>query len=79
MRKQLVYAILCTAAISGILAGCSSKSSTTESTASPQKTEAASKDRTGTGGADGKTFAIVTKAAGNPYNEKNGTRFSEGH
>jgi rhamnose transport system substrate-binding protein len=70
MRKQLVYAVLCTAAISGILAGCSSKSSTTESTASPQKTEAASKDGTGTGGAAGKTFAIVTKAAGNPYNEK---------
>jgi len=70
MRKQLVYAILCTAAISGILAGCSSKSSTAESPASPQKTEAVSKDGAGTGGAAEKTFAIVTKAAGNPYNEK---------
>lgn len=68
MKKQVVCAILCTAMISTILAGCTSKSDAGNDPTSAQNTEAAAGQNADSSG--GKTYAVITKAAGNPYSEK---------
>ena len=89
MKKRLVSALLCTAMVCGVLAGCGSSGS--EPAAAPQSADATTAGQTAAGGAagdgttagssvqriEGKVFAIVTKAAGNPYNEKEAQGFQE--
>ena len=53
MKKQMVCAILCTAVISGILAGCGSKSDAGNDQASSQNTEASAGENAA--GSSGKT------------------------
>ena len=65
MKKKLLSALLCTAMVATMAAGCGSSGGSDE------------------GGSDSgsdsgkKTYAIVTKAAGNPYNEKEASGFQE--
>lgn len=101
MKKKVISALLCTAMVSGILAGCGSgaanetsapetTAATTEAPAQADEETAAADDATEAGettaeeaaeaaGGDisGKTFAIVTKSAGNPYNEKEAEGFQQ--
>lgn len=62
MRKQMVCKVLCAAMLLGTLAGCSGN---TETGGNPS---AVAQD--GGGSSSGKTYAVITKSAGNPYNEK---------
>lgn len=86
MKKRLLSIILCTGMVIGGLAGCSSSTGTAAGTAQTDPvtdTTAAESGREnpdgGAAAADiaGKTFALVTKAAGNPYNEKEAQGFRE--
>lgn len=93
MKRSLISMLLCTAMAASLLAGCgggaSSSAAPAESPA-PSSSAAPSADAApassgdsaapaddGGAGASGKTYAIVTKAAGNPYNEKEASGFQE--
>ncbi|MDD3402613.1 MAG: rhamnose ABC transporter substrate-binding protein [Hespellia sp.] len=66
MKKKVVSVLLCAAMVATMAVGCGKgDTATTEGSASAG------------GSDDGKTFAIVTKAAGNPYNEKEAEGFKE--
>lgn len=106
MKKKVISALLCTAMVSGILAGCGSgaakETSAPETTAATTEAvadsdalleatddtaaddaaeagETAASEAAEAAGGDisGKTFAIVTKSAGNPYNEKEAEGFQQ--
>lgn len=86
MKKKLASVLLCTAMVCSALSGCSTASSadtttTTAASAAPATEAKGSETADTTAAADngiaGKTFAIVTKAAGNPYNEKEAQGFQE--
>ena len=66
MKKKVLSALLCTAMVATLAAGCGS------SGGDSKDGEAAKSDDSGK-----KTYAIVTKAAGNPYNEKEAEGFQE--
>ena len=66
MKKKVFSALLCTAMVATLAAGCGS------SGGDSKDGEAAKSDDSGK-----KTYAIVTKAAGNPYNEKEAEGFQE--
>ena len=63
MKKKLISALLCTAMIATMAVGCGAKES-----------EAPADDTADSGK---KTYAIIVKAAGNPYNEKEAEGFQE--
>lgn len=70
MKKKVLSVLLCVAMASTLFAGCGSKSADT-SKKDDTKTEATdNKD-------GGKKYAIVTKSAGNPFNEKVASGFEE--
>ena len=90
MKKRLVSVLLSAALTAALLAGCAAGGTTAapaageaETTAETQpETEAAgdtseASAETASGGAAGHTYAIVTKSAGNPYNEKEAAGFEE--
>jgi rhamnose transport system substrate-binding protein len=62
MRKQMVCGVLCAAMLLGTLTGCSGKTETGGNQSSVAQD--------GGGSSSGKTYAVITKSAGNPYNEK---------
>ena len=62
--KKLFSAVVCTILAASLLVGCGGSSG-------------GSAESTGEGGSSGKTYAIVTKSAGNPYNEKEAEGFKE--
>ena len=66
MKKKVLSVLMCAALAATMLAGCGGSSSSSEGS-------------TGAAGGDtsGKTYAIVTKSAGNPYNEKEAEGFQE--
>ena len=65
MKKKLLSVLLCTAMVASMAVGCGSKGS-----------EAPAEE--GTAADSGKkTYAIIVKAAGNPYNEKEAEGFQE--
>lgn len=68
MKKKVLSALLCAAMVATMVAGCGGNSSTEESGNDAQAES--SED-------GGKTYAIVTKSAGNPYNEKEAEGFQE--
>lgn len=74
MKKRLLSMMLCLAMTAGLLAGCGAKEEA--ATTAPAATEEAAAEET-TGDAEGKTYAIITKSAGNPYNEKEAEGFQE--
>ncbi|MEE1115158.1 MAG: substrate-binding domain-containing protein [Eubacterium sp.] len=86
MKKQLVSALVCATMAAGLLAGCgasgsdsaaTSAAATSAASTSAASTSAASTSAAGGSGAAGKTYAIVTKSAGNPYNEREASGFQE--
>ena len=74
MKKKLFSALLCATLAVGLLAGCGGNSSSSE----PAATSDASTTTEAAGGdASSHTYAIVTKSAGNPYNEREAAGFKE--
>ena len=74
MKKKLFSALLCATLAVGLLAGCGGSSSSSE----PAATSDASTTTEAAGGdASSHTYAIVTKSAGNPYNEREAAGFKE--
>ena len=67
MKKKILSALMCTALAATMLAGCGGGSGS----------NSGSSDSTAAGESGGKTYAIVTKSAGNPYNEKEAEGFQE--
>lgn len=66
MKKKLLSALLCAAMAATLVVGCGGGSSDDGGTSEEAKSD------------DGaKTYAIVTKSAGNPYNEKEAEGFQE--
>lgn len=91
MKRKLISMLCCVAIVSGLLVGCGSGSdsgsaSSGTDAAAPADTGAAADqgaaaaadavESTG-GDASGKTYAIVTKSAGNPFNERTASGFQE--
>lgn len=62
MKRKLLSALLCTAMVATMVAGCGSSGGDSDS---------------GSADSGKKTYAIVTKSAGNPYNEKEAEGFQE--
>ena len=77
MKRKIISMLLCAAMATTMIAGCGS--SKTEETANKEtKTESSSEGESEAAeGVAGKTIAIVTKSAGNPYNEKEAEGFQE--
>lgn len=78
MKKKLLSILMCTCLVSTMFVGCGAKKS--ESSAQPSQaaaTQSSGAAATASGGVSGKTFAILVKSAGNPYNEKESAGFQE--
>lgn len=77
MKRKMISMLLCAAMATTMIAGCGSSKS--EETATGEtKTESSSEGESEAAeGVAGKTIAIVTKSAGNPYNEKEAEGFQE--
>ncbi|PWJ49736.1 rhamnose ABC transporter substrate-binding protein [Faecalicatena contorta] len=71
MKKKVLSVLLCVAMAATLAVGCGSKSDSGSS--SDSKTE----DTAKTEDSGKKVYAIVTKSAGNPYNEKEAEGFQE--
>lgn len=74
MKKKVLSVLLCAAMVGTLAVGCGSKEEDSSSK-SDTKTEDTQKGDSADSGK--KTYAIVTKAAGNPYNEKEAEGFQE--
>lgn len=76
MKKKVISVFLCAAMTAVLLAGCGNAeqetTAETEETAEPE-TKEADTQAPAEGGSG--TYAIITKAAGNPYNEKEAEGF----
>ncbi len=86
MKKKVLSVLLAASMISALLAGCGSTPAQTDAPAAeeaaPAEEEAASAEEApaaeGEAAAAGEgTFALVTKSAGNPYNEREAAGFEE--
>jgi rhamnose transport system substrate-binding protein len=80
MKKKLLSALLCVAMTTTLFAGCGSSSDSSDDSATSAGTEAAASgtEASASGSsAEGKTYALITKSAGNPYNEKEAEGFQE--
>lgn len=75
MKKKVLSVLLCVAMAATLAVGCGSKDEGTTDGGSDAKTEDTAKDDSSDSGK--KTYAIVTKSAGNPYNEKEAEGFQE--
>lgn len=70
MKKKALSVLLCAAMVASLAVGCgSSDDAKSKSTDDSAKTTSTDSDK--------KTYAIVTKSAGNPYNEKEAEGFQE--
>lgn len=72
MGKKLIGMLLCAAMVSGLLAGCGGTNVQSSTGSGSQASEGSA-----AAGPEGKTYAIITKSAGNPYNEKEASGFQE--
>lgn len=81
MKKKLLSALLCVAMTTTLFAGCGSSADSSDDSAASAGTEAAAASGTEASAsgssAEGKTYALITKSAGNPYNEKEAEGFQE--
>jgi len=84
MKKKLLSALLCTAMVATMAVGCgggNSDSGNADSGSSSEATNDAGDDAEEVGDDGGEsgsgTYAIVTKSAGNPFNEKTADGFQE--
>ncbi|MCR5791772.1 MAG: rhamnose ABC transporter substrate-binding protein [Lachnospiraceae bacterium] len=71
MRKKLLSMLMCMCLTAALLAGCGSKEDTTASKSADTETAEETTEASNGG------YALVTKAAGNPYNEKMAEGFSD--
>ena len=84
MKKKLVSILLCTSMVAVLAAGCGggegsdstadSGNDTAQTEDSGDEAEDEAEDSSSEGG---KTYAVITKSAGNPYNEKEASGFQE--
>ena len=72
MKKKVLSAILSVAMVAALLAGCGNASQEAAAPAATEEAPAAEADAAGSG-----TYALVTKSAGNPFNEKVAEGFQE--
>lgn len=81
MKKKLVSAVLCAAMTVSLLAGCGSTPAAETQAPAANNTEteaeAAPEDTSAEAATDDGVYALVTKAAGNPFNEKVASGFQE--
>ncbi len=81
MKKKLISVLLCVSLAATMLAGCGSEKAASSNAdagnGAGQEAPAESGSTEGGGAEGGKTYAIVTKAAGNPFNEKTADGFKE--
>ena len=83
MKKKLLSVLLCTAMVATLAVGCGSgnNDSGADSGSSSEATDDAGDDAEEAGDEGGEsgsgTYAIVTKSAGNPFNEKTADGFQE--
>ncbi len=77
MKKKLVSALLCAALVASMAVGCGKENADSGSGSGSSGTESNQESNGGSGSDGGKTYAIVTKAAGNPFNEKTAEGFKE--
>lgn len=83
MKKKVLSTLLCTAMVAALAAGCGggNSDSTADSgndSAQTEETEGEADDGAEDSSSDGgKTYAVITKSAGNPYNEKEAAGFQE--
>ncbi len=70
MKKKVLSVLLCATMAAGMLAGCGDDKTSTDDANKPAQSGE-------NGSAAGKTFALVTKSAGNPYNEKEAEGFQQ--
>lgn len=79
MKKKLTSVLLCAAMVTTLLAGCGGGGDTAAESKAPASEAPVTESKAAepASGASGKTYAIVTKAAGNPYNEKEASGFQE--
>ena len=84
MKKKLLSVLLATAMTASLLAGCGSSAADTAAPAAPAADDAApaADDAAGSDAAPaassgGKTYALVTKSAGNPFMERMASGFQE--
>lgn len=77
MKKKIISAILCVTMLAGVLAGCGGVENPEKGTQTEAPKASTGSSDLGSVDASGKTYAIVTKAAGNPYNEKEAAGFKE--
>lgn len=77
MKKKVLSVLLCVAMVATLAVGCGSKGDDTSSNGSDAKTEDTAGDDADSEDTGSKTYAIVTKSAGNPYNEKEAQGFQE--
>ena len=73
MKKRGMSMLLCAAMVTALLVGCSSGNQNTQATAAAAAGNAASSAAAGNDG----VYAMISKAAGNPYNERQAMGFQE--
>ena len=73
MKKRGMSMLLCAAMVTALLVGCSSENQNTQATAAAAAGNAASSAAAGNDG----VYAMISKAAGNPYNERQAMGFQE--
>ncbi len=72
MKRKLISLFLSAAMVAAMLSGCGGSTG-----AASADSGAAAADSGAAGGSGGHTYAIVTKSAGNPYNEREAAGFQE--
>ena len=77
MRKKVISMLLCAAMAATMIAGCGQKAEETTKDEGAKTEDSADGESDAADGLAGKTIAIVTKSAGNPYNEKEAEGFQE--
>jgi len=82
MKRKLVSVLLCAAMVATLLAGCGSEDKDADTSGNVTDDAGEKKDDVEPAGDDGGvtangTYALVTKAAGNPYNEKEAEGFQK--
>ncbi len=83
MKKKVLSVLLSTAMLATMLTGCGDKASTQEAASAVSEAAEAAEEvadaaaEAAAPAADGAAYAIVTKSAGNPFNERTASGFQE--